>query len=246
MPSSRHPVTANEHRDRIIAAIQRRETPMRCGQASVGVIDFKKHLQAGWGAWFTASRATNAFEHCHALVLVGRPCISLTAGLSQFAVVHRHPPQQGALRAAYGAWYDRRRADETLQAIHRIRPAQKPAGAALSVYLLTDADCGGFGRFPVPLHAHQLGLDAGSHHHQLIHAALGILRASQPQQLAQRTLAAAIANQRGLKVNSVIVALKRALSGTGIDWQELQRDAADWHCWISHPLPGDGSSGSCP
>jgi hypothetical protein len=226
-PSNRRE-PANDHRDRIIAAIHQRMG----GPDRIGVIDFAKHVREGWGSWFNASRGTNAFASCHTLILVGKPNIALAAGKSQFAVAQRNDPENlNSLNAAFGSWYVRRTAEEITQAIHRLRPAQRPPEEGRTVFLLCDADRGDIGRPILPLPAAALSWAAGSPAHQLLHEALRILQANPRMPHTQAAVAEALiaAGALGIKPeakpHTVGRRLKRAIKSLDASWDDFIRHA---------------------
>jgi hypothetical protein len=223
--SSRRPA-ANEHRDRIINAIHH----LVGDPAAVGTIDFAKHVREGWGSWFNASRGTNAFADCRALILVGRPHISWAAGMAQFAVAHRGDPEaQDALSGAYGAWYARRRGEEIVQAIHRLRPGRRAPGREPAVFLLSDGDIGDIGRPVVRLPAHAISWAAGSPAHQLLHEAARVIRARGGTTQRDAAQALIAAGSLGIKPDakplSVERRLQRACQELGETWEDLARHA---------------------
>lgn len=105
----------------------------------VGVIDIGKHASEGEGAWYSASRGSNAFRTDSGLVLIGLPSPNLTAARSEFAA--HHP---GGTDDDFKAHYADIQGKELIQGISRLRPADA-TGAGLVVYLVTNADLSGMG-----------------------------------------------------------------------------------------------------
>jgi hypothetical protein len=110
-------------------------THYRQQDSTTKVIDFKKFVIAGSGAWWRDSRGVNDFEQITRLILTGTPCRNLADLQAEYAIlVGDYPNLEDE---GFRAYVDRSIAAEFDQAIGRLR-AHRRLNTPLEVILLSN------------------------------------------------------------------------------------------------------------
>ena len=99
------------------------------------VIDFKKFVEKGMGAWWRDSRGTNDFEQVSKLVLIGTPCRNLADLQAEYAVLMETYPDENDL--SFKAFTDRAILADIHQAIGRLR-AHRRLDESLEIIFLSN------------------------------------------------------------------------------------------------------------
>jgi hypothetical protein len=106
----------------------------------VAVLDHSSRAQAGDLKWHSDHRGSNAARQSLALICFGLPWPSIGEAKAEFATNHPDGTDED-----YDAWYRSEVGKELIQAVHRLRPIDLPAGIRLPVFLVTNADLSGMG-----------------------------------------------------------------------------------------------------
>ena len=99
------------------------------------VIDFKKFVEEGMGAWWRDSRGTNDFEQVSQLILIGTPCRNLADLQAEYAVLMERYPDETDL--GFKAFTDRAILADIHQAIGRLR-AHRRLDQSLEIVFLSN------------------------------------------------------------------------------------------------------------
>ena len=97
------------------------------------VIDFKKFVENGMGAWWRDSRGTNDFEQINKLILIGTPCRNLADLQAEYAVLMRAYPDESD--RSFKAFTDRAILADIHQAIGRLRAHRRPNESLEIIFL---------------------------------------------------------------------------------------------------------------
>jgi hypothetical protein len=109
------------------------------------VIDFKKFVEEGMGAWWRDSRGTNDFEQVSRLILIGTPCRNLADLQAEYTLLAGVYPNEKDLE--FRAFIDRAILADIHQAIGRLR-AHRRLDESLEIILLND--------FPLDIPTHKV------------------------------------------------------------------------------------------
>ena len=104
---------------------------------SVGIID--KIRKQGQGLWYAASRGSNDYQNCDALVLVGAPVPNLGILAANFSILINRQVAPTDDDPEYRAYLNRQIASETVQGIGRLRAQRRP-DTPLTIYWVCERE----------------------------------------------------------------------------------------------------------
>ncbi|WP_216918792.1 hypothetical protein [Synechococcus sp. CCAP 1479/9] len=196
--------------------VQAGEIDQEASWPELGVIDLGRYASKGEGAWWSASRGSNAFKSCDALVLIGLPRPNIGAAQAEFSLLDPKPVAPDG-EDPFGWWYRQRVGEELIQGINRLRGLRRP-DEQLAVYLVCNDDLSGMPFDVEVVDSRTISWWAGGKGWQALAEAVEVIRGGLPAGVkpTQRTVGEAMGPGGLHRLKRAL----RALQGVA-SWEQL-------------------------